>query len=55
MAEKQTAAIEQKTTPPEKVKKLATAKPEADKQPPRKKGLFEKIQAVRVGLQDMEI
>lgn len=55
MAEKQTAAIEQKPTPPEKVKKPATAKPEADKQPPRKKGLFEKIQAVRVGLQDMEI
>ncbi len=54
MAEKQIAASEQKATPPEKVKKQATTKTEADK-PQCKKGLFEKIQAVRVGLQDMEI
>lgn len=55
MAENQTAAVKLENMPPVKAKKPATAKPESDKQTPRKKGLFEKIQAVRVGLQDMEI
>lgn len=55
MADKETAAVKLENMPPVKAKKPATAKTEADKQPPKKKGLFEKIQAVRVGLQDMEI
>lgn len=50
--EKQTAEEVKK---PAATKKPTTAKPEADKQPPRKKTLFEKIQCVRVGLQKTEV
>lgn len=50
--EKQTAEEVKK---PAATKKPTTAKPEADKQPARKKTLFEKIQCVRVGLQKTEV
>ncbi len=50
--EKQTAEEVKK---PAATKKPTTAKPEANTQSPRKKTLFEKIQRVRVGLQDTTV